>query len=260
MDKNNKIISATTILAAISAYIYFVWFQFENGMCDHYKIPNYFIIPSISGLLVSAATIISLLMASFKLLGISTPFFKMMNDPTRQHMHGIYFINGVILFIGVLMLYTFPFTWKEILFFIFCALLLNLITWGIPYLFKLRQKKSFEQKIEESVSEAVDVNFNFLTLLNLKNVTRNQFIVVSLLIILPAVTYILGTGTASGQNSYECLQNENGAAVLKKYDDLLFCRKFDSTTKLFQDTLLVFKIADNTTYKFAEYKGILKMP
>src|ERR1700722_15604704 len=104
MEKENKFINPTTTFAAISAYIYFVWFQFENGICSHYKIPNYLISPSISGLLICAATIISIVITSLKSLGISTPLFKQLKNPNQEHMHPIYFINGFLLIVGVLIL------------------------------------------------------------------------------------------------------------------------------------------------------------
>ncbi|WP_346239239.1 hypothetical protein ABDK00_010920 [Niabella insulamsoli] len=258
MGTENKFINQTTIFAAVSAYIYFVWFQFENGFYSEYKIPNYYITPSISGLLVVAASITSILLASFKTLGLAAPFFKQLKNPKRGYLHGIYFINGLMIVIGILMLHTYPFSWMGILLFFITAIVINLLIWGLAFLFKLKDKKSFEQKIIESITESRDENFDMLNLLDLK-FNRNQWLLIITLLVLPAVSYLLGGGTAAGQKSYQCLSNEKNLAVLKKSEDLLICRKFDLTTKTFFDTLYVIKMSDNNEYRFWEQKGILKM-
>ena len=50
----------------------------------HYKIPSYFITPSITNLLVCATTIISILITSLKTLGLSTPLFQKLKDPKHR--------------------------------------------------------------------------------------------------------------------------------------------------------------------------------
>lgn len=258
MDKENKIFNSTTIFAGLSAYIYFVWFEFENGICTHYQIPTYFISPSITGLLIFATTILSVITASFKILGISTPLFKQMKDPTKDHLHGIYFINGLMIVVGILVITTFPFSWRLFLGIVCGILFLNIFTWGYLYLFKIRKKGSFKEKITETLVEVREDNFDLFNLLDIK-LNRSQFILIVLLAVLPFITYLLGMGTAASQKSYQIIDNKSNTVILKRYDDLFICRNLDSIKGFFSDTLKILRFNDNVEYQLSEYKGMIKM-
>lgn len=60
-DKPKKVISLTLILATIPAYIYFVSFEYELGYCDYFNIPRYLIEPSLTTILIFAATLSGIL-------------------------------------------------------------------------------------------------------------------------------------------------------------------------------------------------------
>jgi len=241
-NKPKKIIDLTFFLTIIPAYIYFVSFEYELGYCDHFKIPKYLIEPSLTTILIFATTVLGILFSSIKLLGLSLPLFKAAKNEDKSHLRSINFINGICVFGTVLIIYAYPVSLNLILICLVVTLILNLLVWGLPFLFLLRKKKSLKEKlqtIEDEYDSSEDKLDLFGHLIKRFNQEERGFII--LIIIIPFIAYLFGNGEAMKQDEFQTISN---TIILKKYNEIFVCAKFNKKTKIVSDTLILIKLSD----------------
>lgn len=245
-NKPKKIIDFTILITIVPAYIYFVSFEFENGYCNHFGIPKYLIEPSLTTILIFATTIFGILVSSIKLLGLSLPFFKAIDNEEKSHLRAINLINGICIFGGILMIYAYPFSWKLIIIILSITALLNLITWGIPFLFMLRNKKTLKEKLQKVEDDYLtkDDNFDWFVFL-MKRFTQEEKVFTSIIILIPLISFLFGNGEAMKQEKYEVISSYENTVVLKKYNEIFVCAKFNRKTKSLSDSLILIKISEN---------------
>jgi hypothetical protein len=245
-SKPKKIIDTTLIIAIIPAYIYFVTFEYENGFCNNFGIPTYLIEPSLTTILIFATTLFGVFFSSIKALGLSLPFFKAVDDEKKTHLRGINKINGICIFGGILMIYAYPFSWKLILIISSVTLILNLITWGIPLLLLIRKKKSLKEKLQqvedENVEDTDKIDWLVHLFKKLNNKERTFFFVI---LVIPYISFLFGNGEAMKQKEFLTICNNENTVVLKKYNDIFVCAKFNRKTNQLSDSLILIKLSES---------------
>lgn len=243
-DNTNKIFNTTVTLAVIPAYVYFCAFQYEQGYCDCFNVPTYLISPNLTTILVFATTIWTILFSALKVLSLSTPFFREIKEESKKHLQSILFVNGVLLVIIILMFYSYPFSWILVWVLLGLAFLINLLTWGFPFIYFFNRKKSVAQKIidiQKFFSEDDVLSILFAKL----NAKERLFVLV--LILIPPLAYFIGAGQALKQTSFQILADKPNIVVLKKYDNMFICSPYDKKTKILKDSLILIK-ADESKY------------
>lgn len=243
-DRPRKLISVTLLLAIVPAYIYLASFEYELGYCNNFDIPMYLIEPSLNTILIFATTLLGVLISSSKLLGLSLPLIQAATSEKKPHLRGINFINGICLFGSVLIIHAYPLSWTLIIVLVSITFFLNFITWGLPYLFMLRKKKSFKEKLDE-IHEGFNYkdNSDLITYL-MRNFNAEERSFLLVIIIIPLISYALGDGEAMKQNKFQTLASDKNTVVLKKYNDTFVCAKFNRKKKVLSDSLILIKMSD----------------
>lgn len=254
-NKPKRLFDITVFIAIVPAYIYFISFLYEFGYCIYFGIPKYLIEPSLTTILIFATTFFGILFTSSKLLGFSLPFFKAADNKEKTHLRGINLINGICLFGSILMLNVYPWSWE--LFFILVAitLFLNLLIWGIPLLIVLRKKKPMKEKLQEVEDNYInnpdenDLLVFFLRFLNKSE--KNLFLII---ITITVFSFFLGNGDAMKQKDFQKISTTKNTIILRKYNDIFVCAKFDNKTKKISDSLTLIKISDAKPLTFNTIK------
>ncbi|MFT3908332.1 MAG: hypothetical protein QM737_02815 [Ferruginibacter sp.] len=253
--KSKDIINSTLFFAALTGYAYFIWFEFEMGICSVYDIPTYLITVSMPNILIFATTLFTVILSSVWYLDLTTPLLKkgMQNE---ERVHKIYFINGILLVVFIFIVMASPFSWGLILGLFILLLIINILSWGILFLFYIRKKGSFDDKLGEVFKSNTDTKYNFLTVFG--KPTHTSVTIILLIMLLPLTTFFIGWGNALSRTEYQSLYNKPNILVLKKYDDLLVCRNVNRKTKTLGDSLLLIKISDTLLLK-SDKIGRLKL-
>lgn len=237
--KSNTLIDKTFVLAALPAYIYFVSFLYEMGFCDRFNIPRYLIQPSLTTILIFTSSLWLIIGSSFKLMGFAAPLIRGAQDESKKHLRGIYVVNFATIIILIVIYFSFPFSWTLLLIMFSFLFFINAFTWGLNWLLRIREKKSFKEKLENINSE-VDI-FDLSPLL-LTGLTNSHKYIISTLVLLPGLCYFVGLGQSYKQVQYEPVSNRENIVVLKKYDDILICSPFDLKSRTLGDSLILYKI------------------
>lgn len=241
-NKPKKIFDFTFMIAIVPAYIYFVCFLYELAFCNRFSIPAYLIDPNLTTILLFATSVLTILISSLKLLGFSLPLFKAANNKEKSHLSLIYGLNGGCVFGAILMIYAYPISWGLFIGIGAFLLFVNLISWIIPLIFRLREKNTIKEKLEEIQNETDDSD---LLLYLLKNRTYEERIFILILIMIPLFSYLFGDGQALSQTTFQTLQSDKNVVVLKKYGDIFVCSKFNRKTKVVSNDLVLIKISDS---------------
>jgi hypothetical protein len=241
-NKTHRLFNITILITVVPAYIYFCSFNYEQGICNRYHIPSYLISPSITTVLIFATTIWSAIFSSLKILGISTPFFRQIEEENRKHLNSIRFLNGVVIVISVLIFFSYPLSWTVVLGLLAFAFFVNLITWGFPFVYLYQRKKPLAERIKGIQQTAGDSDlFSFA----LEALTNKERLFIFILVVIPFVCYFIGDGEALKQSHYQTIANRPNLVVLRKYDDVFICAGFDRKTKKINDSLILIKLNDN---------------
>lgn len=242
-DKPKKIFGLTFFITIIPAYIYFVSFEYELGYCNYFNIPGYLIEPSITTILIFATTIFGILFSSLKVLGISLPLFKAAEDENKTHLRTINFVNGICIFGTVLMMFAYPISWELLLICLIVTVLMNLLAWGLPFLFLLRQKKSIKEKLQRVEDEYVSSEDKLDWIDHLiKRFNREERMFFILIMLIPFISFLFGNGEAMKQEKFQIIANK---VVLKKYNEVFICASFDRKTKILSDSLILVKLSES---------------
>lgn len=239
IKNQNRFVNVSLILTVIPAYIYFSSFMYELGICSRYGIPQYFISPNLTTVLIFATSIWGVFFSSIKLIGFSTPLFKALKDEDKKHLRVIYLINGICLIICVLIFYAYPFSWHIIFILFIFTLFMNVFSWGLPLLFRILEKKSTKDKLMDI--QNTEDEFDILPLI-LSKLPKQERVLILVLIMIPAISYYIGDGQALKQKNYQIVVSKSNLVVLKKYDDLLICSNFNPNKKLLGDSIVLIKI------------------
>ncbi len=237
----SRFFNLTVVLTVIPAYIYFTCFIYEQGVCNRFGIPSYLINPSLTTILIFGTTIWGIIFSSLKVLGLSTPLFKAVGNENMKHLRVVHGINALSLIIAILMFYAYPFSWTLVLVLLVVIAMLNFITWGLPLLLRITEKKPTKDKLLEMQGEKD--NFDLLIYLT-EGLTKQERLFLLILIFIPIISYFFGDGQALKQKEFQLLALNKNIVVLKKYDDLLVCSSFDRKTKLLGDSLVLIKLSD----------------
>jgi hypothetical protein len=104
---------------------------------------------------------------------------------------------------------------------------------------RIREKKTFKEKIEDINSETD--YFDIYSLI-FQNASSTQRYIIFTTILLPYLCYFIGVGQSFKQTQFETISNKDDVVVLKKYDDMLVCSTIDLKTHLLGDSLILYKI------------------
>ncbi len=244
-NKQKKIIDATILIAIIPAYIYFITFEYEFGYCNHFGIPKYLIEPCLTTILIFATSLFGILFSSVNILGLSLPFFNAVKNENKKHLKGINLLNGIIVVIGILMLIIYPFSWRILIYFLIFALLVNLLTWGIPFLFLIRKKKSLKEKLQQIEDERPNGGKYYLLSNLLQKFDEKETNFIFILLMIPFFCFFFGDAEATKQKTFQTISTKENTVILKKYNDIFVCAKFNRKTKEISDTLLLVKFSEN---------------
>lgn len=177
---------------------------------------------------------------------MSLPFFKAVDNEDKTHLRGINLINGICIFGGILMISVYPFSWTLIIIILSVTLFLNLITWGIPFLFLLRKKKSFKEKLQQIEDELINDTDNFDWFSHLsRRLNYETRILLLIILMIPFIGYLIGNGEAMKQKEFQIICTNENAVVLKKYNDIFVCAKFNKKTKQLSDSLVLIKLTES---------------
>ena len=235
---NNKLqITDAIILAALSAYVYFVTFVYEYAFCKYFNIPKSLITPSLSTILVFATAIGAFLIFILTFINFATPLFRVLTDRNKAPYHGLVRVNVFFLIVMFLVLYTYPFTWTLMLTLLGTFLIVDIFFFGIPVLIAIRKKRTVAQGLE-SIGQDED-NFDFLNFI-MRNLTRKEKGIILLLICIVVVSYLIGDGEARKQSFFPTLSTRPNTAVLRIYGDMLICAEYNPSSRAISDSLILF--------------------
>jgi len=94
----------------------------------------------------------------------------------------------------------------------------NFITWGINFLFIIRQKKSLEEELLEAQQQEDKFDLIGFLLTKINPHQKTFFLLVPLIALM---SYFIGDGQALKQGTFQTLVSNPNVLVLRKYDDLL---------------------------------------
>lgn len=244
-EESNRVfgINLTLALPLFPAYIYFCTFIYEVAFCERMRIPRYLISPNLTTILIFATSIWTILISSFKIMGLSTPLFKVagQKDDKRHHLKTIYMVNGLTIVLCIVVFYAYPFSIQLLLGIIGFLAFTNFITWGMNFLFIYRQKKSMKEKLIDAQNQ--EDKFDLVAYLMTK-IDPRQKLFILMLALIAVLSYFIGDGQALKQETFETLANKPNVLVLRKYDDLLICSTFDRKSHQLGDSLIIFKLKD----------------
>jgi hypothetical protein len=248
------LINQSSTLAFSTAYVYLLWFQYERGACDYFGIPEYYITPSISGLLLCAVGLLTVLALSFKSIAYLTPVLKILQDPSKRAWHGIIFVNIYYCILGIILAVAGKPTWKEWLMYASPLLLGDLIFFIGYFLFR-KKNRSTEERIKLTL-DAMNQGHNIFSAFNIK-LTINQFYLLIVIISLPFFMFYLGKRQVKSLDGFWAIDIPTRPVVLKRYENKLFCREVDST-KTFKQKLEIYN-ADDSQINLIQIKYNLQM-
>lgn len=241
-NKQSRFFNFTVILTVIPAYVYFTCFIYEQAICNRFGVPDYLIEPNLTTVLIFGTTIWGILFSCLKLLGFSTPLFRAVKDENKRHLRMIYAINGLCLIISIIMFYAYPPSWTLLFVLLGVTAAFNLFTWGLPLLFRLREKKTMKEKLDDIHSETDD---NDIITIVMQGMTSQERLFFLVLIMIPGITYFIGDGQALKQKQFQTFASIPNIVVLRKYDDLLVCSDFNRTEKTIGDSLILVKVSES---------------
>lgn len=234
-------INQSSTLAFSTAYVYLLWFQYERGACNYFGIPEYYITPSISGLLLCAIGLLTVLGLSFKSIAYLTPVLKILRDPSKKAWHGIIFVNIYYFILGIILASAGKSTWREWLIYVSPLLSFNAIFFFGFLLFR-KKNRSNEERIKLTL-DAMNQGHDIFSAFNIK-LTMNQVYLLIVIISLPFFMFYLGERKVKSLDEFWAIDIPTKPVVLKRYENKLFCREVDST-KTFKEKLEIYNADDN---------------
>ncbi len=234
--------SLTTILAFLPAYVYFSCFVYELGYCHYYNIPKQMIDPNLSTILVFATTILGVLVSCLKVLGISTPLFRGLQDKSKSHWHPILFSNGIFIIIILIVLYVYPFSWKLLGWTVGTLAIINLIFWLLPLLLNFKNKAPLKEKLNE-IHQQKD-NFDLIEYL-FQFLTFKERLFIAILFLIPSISYLVGNGEAMKQSQFQVLTQLPDIVFLRRYDDTYIFTNVNRKEQIVGDSLILIKLSNS---------------
>lgn len=239
-----SIISISIVLATLPAYLYFITYMNEIGICYTYGIPDFLIEVSIGnvlefGLSISIFTV--LILQSFNLI---IPLHTAAHNPKYKHLKMVLLTNSVGILIVSFILFVNPPSWSIFIIALTIVFLMNLLYWIIPLILKIKHPGTIQDKLSEI--KIFDNPYDFLKIA-LNMLTPSDRIITLLVVLLPFLCFFIGRGTILNKQEFDFINHSKSHVILKKYGDLLICGTINRKSKSLADSIFFIKIGDKDT-------------
>jgi hypothetical protein len=248
------------VIALGTAYIYLVTFFYELGYCAHFGIPQEFISPNLTTILVAAAAIGAFLFSSMQYLGFSVPLIRAATSPSEsQKPYRTFFAtNAALLVLGILLWRAYGFSLTGFVLFLTLALFVNFIFFGIGLIIHRKAGKSLRERFEALNKTNESDPFSMWGFLFEKFGYRD-IVFVLVVIVTTGYAYLIGNGEAARQERFLVLKDSQDFVLLRSYGDLIIAANVDRTKKVTGNDILLLRTSSKDKFEFRTEKlGPLK--
>ncbi|HVS91807.1 MAG TPA: hypothetical protein VHE59_07230 [Mucilaginibacter sp.] len=234
----NSIFDTAVIITISTAVLYLSTYFYEIGECSIYDIPGGFISINLNNVLTySALTFFYLALFSLPCIVIVGILELATNRSILDRYRTTAFCFSIIYIIGFLELsLIFP-EIKTTTLLILCGIattMLFLIIFAcVGVRFRLKSKRKINQE-----NQGLSAELFFLKLV------KKEGVFLALCVLIPYLSLLYGQFQAVKITSFIMFHDRYDFIVLKKYDDYLFCKKYDVVRNKLDDSLIVIHLPD----------------
>lgn len=212
------------LLAAVSAFIYFITFVYEYGFCRYFGIPASLISPNASTFLVASFALGVTLLPALNYLAFTTPLFKAARDPERRPYRYVYAILAVLSATGVMLAAIYGISLRGIITYIVVSFAI------LAFLFLPALLSNRTLPIAERLSRNADIQDQdpfiptnlFNSWLSRRHIQLGLLALVSLLI-----ANLIGDAEARKKQHFLALKSDPDLVLLRNYNDLMILARIN---------------------------------
>lgn len=219
-----SLLTEGVVLAACSAYIYFITFVYEYGYCSYFSIPASLIAPNASTFLVAAFALGVTILPALNFLAFTAPLFKAARDPERRPYRDVYAYTAILSVTGILLAAIYGVTLKGAVLYVGSSLAFLAFTF-LPAILSDRHLP-----ISERLSKHADIQdqdpFVATNLFDGWMSYRTMRIGLLTLIAL-GVAYLIGDAEARKKKQFLALNADQDLVFLRSFGDLMIFTRVD---------------------------------
>lgn len=236
-----NIFDNTILIGTISMIGYMAAFFYEYGYITYFDISPYFIEINLTTIFISVTTSFVIFFALFSLINIFSTSGLIDNDTAigRSRFLIVVFVAPFVL--SKILIY--GYAWKEWIFAVFIFLILIIVEFVHPIIFR-KDKKTLEEKLlaqEELESKIIEKDlFRKIVLM----IGRMPFIFIFAALFFLSIANDIGKNEAMKQKIFPVVETDFPSVAIRIYSQSIIAVSFDEETKTLQKKLFILDKGD----------------
>lgn len=235
------------LLAAVSAYIYFITFVYEYGFCRYFGIPASLISPNASTFLVASFALGVTLLPALNYLAFTTPLFKAARDPERRPYRDVYAILAVLSATGILLSVIYGISLRGIITYTVASIAI------LAFLFLPGLLSNRTLPVAERLSRHADIQDQdpFIPTILFDNWLSRRQIQLGLLALLSLlIANLIGDAEARKKQHFLAIKSDPDFILLRNYNDLMIFAKINKLGNQQTDDLRLLWLSEKKEIDF----------